>query len=324
MVVQFLIKNIKGFSGAVISRGYGRKSSEKNLIVSDGHTILTSISAAGDEPYMMALDLKVPVVVGSNRAKSIELLLNLFSVKKNKNSKETFNVINFVVLDDAYQNFQVKKDLEILLLDAENPFENGHCLPAGRLREKDYSRADVIILTHCERVSQDHIDKVKQSFLQNNKYGKALTLNVSSENASFDNIFASYHKTSSVLLLNEKEIEFSDLKDERLLAFAGIGRFDLFLSTLEESDLQVCSKVEYSDHYNYKMSDIEFLLYTYTKGNCSGFITTVKDWHKIFSVLRSLKHYRLIPLYVLDIELEFGDSGEKDRFLKKILDVMNE
>jgi len=73
--------------------------------------------------------------------------------------------VRYLILDDAYQHHTLKKDLEILLLDARHPFENGHCLPAGRLREKDYTRANVIVLTHADVVSEQERERIKTAML---------------------------------------------------------------------------------------------------------------------------------------------------------------
>jgi tetraacyldisaccharide 4'-kinase len=134
--VQFLSKKLDRPS-AILLRGYKRKN-KKNILIDIDNKNKYRPSDVGDEALMFSQKLDSPIVVGKSRIKSVELLKKYC---ENKNKK-----IKFLLLDDGYQNFQLKKDCEILLLDARAPFDNNHCLPAGRLREKDFSRADIIIL----------------------------------------------------------------------------------------------------------------------------------------------------------------------------------
>ena len=116
--VRFLMTISTGRS-AVLLRGYGRahEGASQSLIVSDGHTIFTDARQSGDEAYMLAQEFKGPVIVGRSRAVSCKLLEQLI-----KTSHES---VNMVILDDAYQHHSLYKNLEILLLDARYPFENG-------------------------------------------------------------------------------------------------------------------------------------------------------------------------------------------------------
>ena len=131
---QFLIKNLENLKGSVVLRGYGGENEKtpENFLVSNGIDIFCDSFFCGDEAFMLANSLEVPIVIGKNKKKSCLILEQFESNEKQK--------IDYIILDDAYQNFSIKKNVEILLLDAIKPFENGHCLPAGRLREKDLSR----------------------------------------------------------------------------------------------------------------------------------------------------------------------------------------
>ena len=64
---------------------------------------------------------------------------------------------DFVVLDDGFQHRRLHRDLDVVCLDARLPFSNGHCLPAGDLREfrSGLRRADVLLLTRADAISRD-------------------------------------------------------------------------------------------------------------------------------------------------------------------------
>jgi len=128
-----------GFRTAVISRGYGGRAEKTGGIVSDGRRLLMKPIDAGDEPYMMARKLEgIPVLVGQDRYHTGNLALDAFFPE-------------VIILDDAYQHLRLYRDINLVLLDASNPFGNGHLFPRGTLREpiSALSRADAVIMTRC-------------------------------------------------------------------------------------------------------------------------------------------------------------------------------
>jgi len=299
--VQFLVNNLINHKAAVVSRGYKslKEKSGQSFLVGDGKKLFLPAKLAGDEPYMLASSLNVPVVIGKNRFKSA-LLLEKFCVQKNRN-------INCVVLDDAYQNFQLKKDLDVLLLDARAPFENGHCLPAGKLREKDFSRADVIILTHADKVSAAAILEIKNKDLKS---------------CPEDKTFAAAHKFSELLHLNLKPELPESFQDKSFLAFAGIGNFDYFIQSVNDLKIKVLKAMEYSDHHAYSLQDLKHILKQFEIHNCCGIITTSKDWYKIFPLLKTFQDWENLPIYVLQIKFEFLTEKEKIRFLSLVEEIL--
>ncbi|MBU4464115.1 MAG: tetraacyldisaccharide 4'-kinase, partial [Proteobacteria bacterium] len=140
-----------GYKVAIISRGYKGGAEKTGGIVSNGHTILMESDKAGDEPFMMASKLKdIPVVVGQNRYKAGWLAIKEFDP-------------DVIVLDDAFQHLNLKRDIDIVLLDCEHPFGNAHLLPRGILREpiSALKRSDAFVLTRFDSVS----DYIRQAFV---------------------------------------------------------------------------------------------------------------------------------------------------------------
>ncbi|MCK4265017.1 tetraacyldisaccharide 4'-kinase [Candidatus Babeliales bacterium] len=287
VITRFLIENVL-YKGAVILRGYksGAEKANKGFLVSDGENIFCDVSYSGDEAYMLSRILKSPIVIGKKRYNAALLL--------NKH-------LDFVVLDDAYQNHQIKKDLEILLLDARSPFENGHCLPAGKLREKDISRADIILLTHSDKINNDDLLSLKNSL-----------------GSMRIPVFSGLHKPSKIVDKDFKMVDIKFLQNKKLLVFAGIGSFNGFLESLNKLGLSNDNYVEYPDHHSYSVEDIKLICNKIKNESFFGVVTTFKDIFKILPILDYLKLGNDFNWYCLDINFEFLTKIEKDTFLEII------
>jgi tetraacyldisaccharide 4'-kinase len=118
----------RGIAFDVISRGYGRSSTEIAVVDPNG-----SAEQFGDEPLLLARRLQVPVIVGTDRYQAGLLAEKLFSSKLH-------------LLDDGFQHRRLHRDFDIVLLPAED--QNGILLPLGRLREPitALQRADAVVL----------------------------------------------------------------------------------------------------------------------------------------------------------------------------------
>ncbi len=123
-----------GFRVGVVSRGYRRRGGGE-LLVCDGERILATPEEAGDEPYLIAYEARVPVAVGKNRHSAYRLL-GEFS-------------LDVVVLDDGFQHLQLERDLDICLVDGVRGFGNGWLFPSGPLREPvcGVRRAHAVVFT---------------------------------------------------------------------------------------------------------------------------------------------------------------------------------
>ena len=247
----------EGYRVAVLSRGYGGRYREKILEVSDGIDIKAEPLETGDEPYLLARKLPgVPVVVSRRRFEA-----GLFA-HKNFDS-------NFFILDDGFQHLELKRDLDLVLMDASNPFGNGYLLPRGPLREPidQLVRADTFIITRFkENNSGDGI----AGFLKK-KY-------------SSNPVFYADHIPEKIIFpcLNKvQEPEF--LKGKRVLAFAGIARPETFKETLIRFGADLVYFKGFRDHYKFKMDDIKALIQIAEKLRADYIVTTEKDWIRISS-----------------------------------------
>lgn len=292
--VGFLVRNFLSKDSAIISRGYGREKKEN--VFFDGFSDKQKddlINKIGDEPVMLSCELSVPVGVGGNRAKVLRRLLDI--------CKKTKKRIKYIVLDDGYQNQKLKKNLEILLLDSRSPFGNGHCLPAGSLREKDLSRADVILLTHADKVSITKRILITQDI-------KKLAPNIP--------IICGRYIPVGLFENNKSRILQEFFINKKFLIAAGIGSFDGFVNYIRDYKITVGYIKKYSDHYNYSKQDINDLYNLANKYSFDGIIVTLKDWYKLCTFIEK---NNLVKIYVFRIEFEFLTQEEYSFFEKVLL-----
>ena len=274
----FLLEKLTPLRGAVVMRGYKRKA-----------------GTLGDEGELYR-EQGALVKVGANRVESCRELTAIVE------SGET--EIDYVLLDDAYQNFQVQKDFEILLLDVRHPFENGHCLPAGRLREKDFSRADVIILTHADEVLPGALEHTLQ-FL-----GKTI---------SRDKIFFGKHAIDGTFSCGQgRYLLPQEVREKKFIALAGIGSFAGFQASLEKSEVSILDLLSYPDHHPYTQNDIAAVRARLQACQSTGIITTRKDWMR----LRGLVGEEGRDFYILDIGFQFLSQKDECRFLGAVRRIL--
>jgi tetraacyldisaccharide 4'-kinase len=271
----------EGYSVAILSRGYGGVKKEKVSIVSDGVNILMDSKEAGDEAYLLASKLKgIPVIVSKDR-----YLGGLEAHKRFGSS--------FFILDDGYQHLKLKRDFNILLLDAVSPFGNGRLLPLGPLREpiSGIKRADAIILTRAGSVKYQ-LDK---------KDGLG-------ESCADAPIFTADHVPEKVVYPSENKIyppEF--LRGKRVAAFSGIARPDFFRETLISLGAEISSYRAFPDHHPFTKNEIESLISDKQNTGADLLITTEKDWMRAAALITSGQAAAYLTI-------KFDLINEKERF----------
>ena len=273
VVVRYLC-DILPKNHAILLRGYRSTSShsKRSKLVSDGKQTYCNVHTAGDEAIMLVEQTKATVAVGRNRAESCRLL----------EQKRLSPAV--IILDDAYQHHTVHKDIEILLLDARWPFENGHCIPAGRLREKDCTRARVIILTHAELLSAAQQASVRTQV-----------------------VHALAKQGAEVpVLLGCHVAKTTEQLPQKVFAIAGIGSFDQFVASVKKQGAQVVGRYNAGDHAQYNKKLLQRLDFK----DAQAIVTTAKDMVK----LREFKDQLGLPVHVLDITFAFVSTEETEVF----------
>lgn len=293
-LVAFVSKVLaeNGEKVCILTRGYGRENSKKRILISDGKKILADdAKKAGDEPLELAkklLDFNVIVVADADR------------VSAAKWARENFEITAFV-LDDAFQHHKVKRDLDIVTIDATKPFGNGKLLPSGILREplKNLKRADAIVLTRANLSNQ--IENLQSKIKMYN---------------SSCLIFTSQNKMENLIELdkfdetqNSSTTNQQQLTPDNCLAFCGLGNPENFFEQLRLENFNLVETETFPDHHFYNQKDIRKLEQKASEANATVLLTTVKDAVK-------LKGFEFkLPCFVVENKLVFEDEKKLREFL---------
>jgi tetraacyldisaccharide 4'-kinase len=243
----------EGYRVAVLSRGYRGRYQEEVLVVSDGNQVKAGPLEAGDEPYLMAKRLPgVPVLVSKKRQLAGAQAHAQFGT-------------DFFVLDDGFQHLSLARDLNLVLIDATNPFGNGHLLPWGPLREpvRQLGRADAFIITRSEGSRSDLGARLGRQFPS-----KA--------------IFYSGHTPTELIFPYKGETLGPDfLKGKRAIAFAGIGQPGAFRDTLLGLGVELPLFKEFRDHHSFRRQEVRALIRERERLGADYLLTTEKDWVRV-------------------------------------------
>ena len=271
-----------GYRVVVLSRGYGGRVQRRGAIVSDGQSIYLDPDSAGDEAFMMAAKLTgIPVLVGKDRYQSGVNAIQKFQAE-------------VIILDDGYQHLRLQRDLNLLLLDARNPFGNGNLLPRGPMRAPISSgnQADAIIFTRCPSeklmsISVKEMDMPSKAFFTRHKpvVYKAVAPN---------------DEKTPIFLLGLAPLETAAIFGAKVLAFSGIANNLDFRKSLISLGVQISDFLEFDDHYRYTDGDIEELQRRSRDEGAEWLATTEKDFYRICHRLDST-----IRLIVVGIDIEF-------------------
>lgn len=265
----------------VVSRGYGRKDGSEIVVVADGNSILVDAQTGGDEPVLIASKLPgVPVVVGRKR-----YLAAL-------NALQRFNP-DTVVLDDGFQHIQLERTLDLVLVDAREPFGSGKLFPAGILREPitALKRAHAVLITRADSVSD--LEPLKKIIRQNTQA----------------RIFTSHQTPLDLMDSRTGEAKpLSTLRGSQVLAFSGIARPASFTSLLKSLGAVIAEEVIYPDHYEFTRSDLANIYTKAADKRINMIITTEKDAVR-------LTNLRPEGIWALRIELTVVEREAWEAFL---------
>ncbi len=276
----------KGEKICIISRGYKRENEKERVLVSDGRNILTDVGKAGDEPFELANKLfgKAFVIADANR------------VEAGLWAKEKFGITAFV-LDDAFQHLKVQRDLDIMVIDATNPFGNCKTLPAGILREplENLKRADLVVITRANLV-----ENLEDTELKIEKYNK---------NAPIITAHNKFKRITNLRDFPETAATNDQQPTKNFLAFCGLGNPDNFFEQLRREKFEISTTKTFGDHYKYSQKDVNRLEKIAREENVEALLTTAKDAVK-------LKHLEFkFPCFVAESQMIFDDEKK----LRKII-----
>lgn len=237
---------------AVLTRGYGRRGRGQEVVV--GPAPRQSFAEVGDEPLEMAHRLPgVPVVVDADRARGGREAKRLGA--------------DIVVLDDGFQHLALERDLDLVLLDAGDPWGGGRLPPLGRLREPVAAlrRADAVLIT-----------KLPQEW-------RSVSARIEAEIEAIAPampVLGVRLRPSRVRTPEGPALDAAVLDGRRVLAFAGLGRPEGFAATLVEAGAEVVRSMWFPDHHAYTARELAELT---AAAEAAGAVpvTTAKDAVKL-------------------------------------------
>ena len=265
--VDWLVKafTAAGKRIAIVSRGYGGSYQQAVAVVSDGCQIMMAAEQCGDEPLLLARrNPECPIIVARQRAAGVRYV-------------EEHLDVDVIVLDDAFQHRRLARDVDLVLLDARDPFGNRWTLPAGKLREgiSALKRADVLLLTRSD--SMVDLPDCSRPF------------------------FHSRHCLSlTVTALDGITCHIDELKNKNICAFSGLADNQRFLETLSEHGVVPDRFCSLPDHVVYVPETLEMI--STEAAGCDLLLTTEKDAVKLAANMFEL------PCYYVGLHLEITDG----------------
>jgi tetraacyldisaccharide 4'-kinase len=263
----------QGIQPGIISRGYGQSSNGVN-----------------DEFLEIAFRLpSIPHRLNRNRVAAAQDFLNSQNIE-------------LLILDDAFQHRRIDRNLDIVLLDALEPFGYEHIFPRGMLRESITAlrRAEVVLLSRADLVDESQRQKIRDRVI-------ALSPNI-----LWGEIV---HEPQSLISIPKTETDISAIRGKRILAFCGIGNPNAFRQTLESCGAQVVELIPFPDHHQFNSEDLDELEKIAQREHVDSILCTMKDFVKMERIASGS-----IPIQAVLINIRFL-SGETEfrNLLKKQL-----
>jgi len=273
---------------AILSRGYksrkppllkrlaNRFGPEKEFvprIVADGESVLLNSRDAGDEPYMLARNLKnVIVLVDRDRVKS-----GLYAIEKLG--------CDTLLLDDGLQYLRLKHRLDVVLIDRQAPFGNEYLLPRGTLREPppNLRRASYIFIT--KSVPGESNARLVERIRRYNRTAE---------------IIECTHAPRYLQQVHTGEILPLDfLAGRRVGALSAIAQPESFEEGLRKLGARVELSRQYTDHHRFTEREVTGFLRRCAHRDLEAVLTTEKD-----SVRLPKMRNPELPIYFLRVEIE--------------------
>jgi tetraacyldisaccharide 4'-kinase len=257
-----------GFRPAVLTRGY-----------------MASGGVSDEASLLSRLCHPAPVVVNPDRWAGAQQALRTGA--------------DVLVMDDGFQRLRLRRQLDIVMVDASEPFGFGHVLPRGLLREplSALQDADAVVLTRTDAVSAARLEQV---------------LDVLRKHTRGATFHSAVHRPSRIVDQDGREHDVNSLAGRRVLAFCGLGNPDAFFDTLRRLGADLAGEVAFEDHARYDAARLAKLARQARACGAELLATTAKDRVKLPGVDQAFAPAGLppLPLWTLEIALEFVEGGQ--------------
>jgi len=205
-----------------------------------------------------------------------------------------------LIMDDGFQHRRLARDLDIIAIDATQPFGYGKLLPAGLLREHVTSlkRAGAVVITRCDQITDAELEKLERKILA-----------IKPDMVIAKSIHAPVHAKSK----DNNKISIEELKGRKIFAFCGIGNPNAFLNTIKNIGAELTGSKVYDDHYHYTDACLSEISNQAQEVGADLILTTQKDWTKVILNFKSqISDFKLpLPFAYLAIEIKFLAGRDK-------------
>lgn len=241
-------------------------------------------AGAGDEVEFLRRAAGVDVVVNADRAAGA--------------AEAVARGADVLVMDDGFQHMRLRRDLNVVLIDATAPFGGGCCLPLGRLREplSALRDADAVVITRSDLVAAGVVASLRERMAK-------LAPRASRHLA--------VHRTVGLIDAEGAARSPDALADRKVLAFCGIGNGRAFLATVKGLRAEVVGLCRLGDHVRYTPRLVEKVFRLADRRSAELLVTTEKDYVK----LRSLPLARGVWQVVIQMTVTEG----RDQLRQKVL-----
>ncbi len=298
-LVEYIARYLaeEDFSVAILTRGYKRRSrgmKTLNLrevspassgnspgdLVSNGEARSEAIDYLdyGDEPTMLAQALpEVPIIVNRNRFEGGRLA-------------ERVAGSDVLIMDDGYQHMQLARDLNLLVIDATNPFGDFEIFPLGGLREPLYGlkRADAVIVTRANRA----FDQSQLITILKHACGDKIPVMY-----FYSEITRLRHLGSGIVY------DARQFRGWNSALLCGVGNPEAFAEDVLDAGISIIGKNFFADHHAYTQEDLDRVSNKSRADGAEIIITTKKDAVKLGRLKESHA-----PIYAAETEINSEDE----------------
>src|SRR5688500_12133964 len=255
-----------------------RESGRKPAVLMRGYRVHGA--AVSDEQVMLdrylnadAAGVRIPVHANPDRVAGAARVL------RDRGDVDTF------ILDDGFQHRRARRDFDLLLISAADPFGYGHVFPRGLLRESitGLRRADAILLTRCEQVTPEELAQLERR--------------VRDASPTIP-IFHCDHALTSAMDV---------FRGRPYFAFAGVGHPQSFLRQLDAAIGAPVGRQWFPDHHDYTDADLSGLYAAARNAGAEMLVTTEKDWVKL-EPLSERRSERPLPIVSAEVRIRFREN----------------
>jgi tetraacyldisaccharide 4'-kinase len=270
----------RGHIPGILTRGYGRISPEP-VSVFEPNARAREIET-GDEPQIFLRSGLTPVGIGADRFRAGQLLLSRFPS------------VDTILLDDGLQHRKLERSVDLVLVDALDPFGGGSLFPLGRLREPldALARADIFVITRTEL--SDLVPALERAIREHNPRAPIFH--------AITRPYAWVEATSG------REYPPTAAPLDRAAAFCGLGNPQSFRHTLDTLGVHPVDWVRFPDHHRYRPAELKRMARWLRDAGARSFVTTEKDAINLCEGFAEL--LAPLPLFYLKIALAIDREQE--------------